>query len=229
MWEVRQYSGDPSCSQNCIRVNVLTFESAQITWVAITCPDSETPNSLPKKHPSLTPEGIILVGSLEDFQWKGNYIFWESLLGKARTTFVALRQTEHSKKLLECCVTPLFVPAPADIQISTQGSCTNSGYLALMENFRVLLGIVCEMHTSQSSMKTCHLFSWLKAVRQLFMPQCLQGALACKKQLAPCRGRRLLSATLCAMSFLWEVLPSSLRNKETRHKWEPPLSFLDCQ
>lgn len=100
------------------------------------------PGSLAKKQHSLNPKGFILVGSLEAFPWKGNYIFWESLLGKSRVTFVPPRQMQPSRKLFECCVTPLPVPAPGDIQISTQGICTSSGYSAMMEKFKVLLGML---------------------------------------------------------------------------------------
>lgn len=64
------------------------------------------------------------------------------LLGKSRVTSVFPGQMQPSRKLSEGYVTPLPVPAPGDMQISAQGSCTSSGYSAMMEKLKVLLGML---------------------------------------------------------------------------------------
>lgn len=134
------------------------------------------------------------------------------ILGKLGVTFVSPGQKQPSGKLFDCCVTPLPVPAPGDIHISTQGSCTSSGYSAMMEKCKILLRMP-DAHKPDLDAN----LSWLYAVMQVFMPLCFQGALACKKQLVPGRNRRLYSGTFSAASFPWKVLPVSIRYKETIH------------
>lgn len=60
--------------------------------MSVTCPDREPSDSFKRKHPSVTPEGFVLVGGLGSFQQKGNYIFWESLPAMVRASSVALGQ-----------------------------------------------------------------------------------------------------------------------------------------
>lgn len=62
-------------------------------------------------------------------------------------------------------VSPLPVPAPSDIQISAQGSYTNSGYSATMEELKVLLGML-DAHKPDLDAN----LSWLYAAMQVFMP-----------------------------------------------------------
>lgn len=143
LWELKQHGKSSSIQMWSVLLTELHHSQCFNFWEYSDCmshnhlPKQWDSRSVAGKPPSLTPERFILIGSSEAFQRKGSYIFWESLPVKARATFVAPGQMQLSRKLLECCVTPLPVPAPGDIQISTQGSCTNSGYLALMEDSMV--------------------------------------------------------------------------------------------